>query len=113
MPGAAMSHKTKHLYEFGQFRLDAQERLLLRAEEQRFQSASGLGFALEALSTPSGSRLLKDARLAWIVAAVAIVALLAALPFTIAYLRHAPVNERVVRSFIFPPEKSSFNFSGR
>ncbi len=33
IPRAAMSHKSKHLYEFGLFRLDGQERLLLRAGE--------------------------------------------------------------------------------
>src|SRR5262245_45368636 len=31
--GAAMSHQPKHLYEFGPFRLDAEERLLLRDGE--------------------------------------------------------------------------------
>src|SRR5262245_177249 len=31
--GAAMSHQSKHLYEFGPYRLDAGERLLMRDSE--------------------------------------------------------------------------------
>jgi serine/threonine protein kinase len=81
-------------------------RCLEKKPERRFHSAHDLGFALEALSTPSGSRLdpsatalpaatlsgdksewLKNAWLAWIAAAILVLGLLVSLPFTIAYLR--------------------------
>jgi len=102
-------------------------RCLEKRPAQRFQSASDLGFALEALSTPSGSRLetatvlpavtggprvRRRERWAWIIAAVSVVALLTALPFAIAYFWRDRAEVRAVRAFILPPEKSSFNFTG-
>src|SRR5215468_1766817 len=81
-------------------------RCLEKQPERRFQSASDLGFALEALSAPSGSRLETQAalsaatenagaasvrkreRLAWLVAAVL---LLGMLGFAWAYLTRQPV----------------------
>src|SRR5207247_4872296 len=77
--------------------------------EERFQSARDLGFALSALSTPSGSRLetadvlpaavtesmgaprmMSRERLAWIIGGILLLALLASLPFALAYFRQAP-----------------------
>jgi serine/threonine protein kinase/Tol biopolymer transport system component len=98
-------------------------RCLEKKPERRFQSASDLGFALEALSSPSAgsgsSPVAKEAgwkpahpggwreRLAWIVAAVLLLGLLASLPFTVAHLRHAPVEIQTSRFFVSPPEKST------
>ncbi|MCA1607391.1 MAG: serine/threonine protein kinase, partial [Acidobacteria bacterium] len=73
---------------------------LEKRPEERFQSASDLCFALEALSTPSGSRLetatvsptiegggarrlLGNARLAWLAAGLCLFVALASLPFTL------------------------------
>ena len=85
-----------------------------QANPSRLATAAALPAVTESQAKARGPRFLDRERLAWIVAAgILLLGLLASLPFTIAYLRHAPVNERVVRSFIFPPEKSSFNFSGR
>jgi len=47
---------------------------------------------------------------AWI---VAVLGLLTTVVLAIAYLRRAPVEVRTVRSFILPPDKSSFDFSVR
>src|SRR5262245_4750235 len=91
-------------------------RCMEKRPERRFHSAHDLGFALEALSSPSGtrletpsaspSRLFGQARLAWIVAAlfllVAVVAIWASFP-----LQPAP-HARVMKFSIVPPEKSSF-----
>ena len=88
-------------------------RCLAKRPEQRFQSASDLGFALEALSsTPASSpavsgernvvsRRAGRERLLW-TAAIALVALL---PFAVAYFRRAPEAEQTTRSSIFLPEK--------
>src|SRR5437660_1772272 len=88
--------------------------------EARFHSARDLGFALEALSgssTVSGQTLTAltalSARsritrhLPWVVAGVLFIALLAALPFAISSLRRAPVDMRVTRVSVLPPEKST------
>ena len=87
--------------------------------QQRFQSASDLAFALEALSGISGSTSALSATaaveqtrepkpLAWILATVALVlALLALLPSTIAHLRQAPAEARVMKFSVLPPEKAS------
>src|SRR5262245_39994843 len=82
-------------------------RCLEKQPERRFQSASDLGFALEALSTPSGSRLETQAalsaatenagaasvrkreRLAWLVAAAL---LLVTLGFAWTYLARQPLT---------------------
>ena len=107
-------------------------RCLEKKPDRRFHSASDLAFALEALSTPSGSqaigavlpamtksqtgwgrfRLFANARVAWIAAAIFFVALLAALPFVVAYFRRSTAEVHVVRFFVAAPEKSSFSVAG-
>src|SRR6266540_1818239 len=98
---------------------------LEKKPERRFQTASDLGFALEALSSPSGSRLEMSAlpavvenvgasslrnreRLAWL---VAVALLLGMLGFAWAYFTRQPITSdaRVMRYSILPPEKSSFD----
>jgi Tol biopolymer transport system component len=105
-------------------------RCLEKKPERRFQSASDLGFAIEALSTPSGARLdtaavlpavtastLKarvfgNSRLAWIVAAVLLLGLLAALPFAIAHLRQAgPGSPAILRYDIPSPANTTLNLA--
>ena len=105
-------------------------RCLEKKPERRFQSASDLGFAIEALSTPSGVRLdtaaalpaatestlkeqlFSNARLAWIVAAVLLLGLLAALPLAISKLRQTkPELPAIVRFDVQPPEKTALNMS--
>ena len=100
-------------------------RCLEKKPERRFQTASDLGFALEALSSPSGSRLEMSAlpavvenvgasslrnreRLAWL---VAVALLLGMLGFAWAYFTRQPITSdaRVMRYSILPPEKSSFD----
>ena len=96
---------------------------LEKSPEERFHSARDLAFAIEALSgsTPTstqtaaipalGPRWLKHRELiSWIVAAVAVLTILV---LAIAYFQRAPAEVRPVRSFILPPEKSSFDFSLR
>jgi serine/threonine protein kinase len=91
-------------------------RCLEKQPERRFQTAYDLGFALEALSTPSGSRLetagaspsrlFGQAPLAWIVAAAL---LLGMLGFAWAYFARQPMTNdaRVMKLSLLPPEKSS------
>jgi serine/threonine protein kinase/Tol biopolymer transport system component len=95
-------------------------RCLEKKPERRFQTASDLGFALDALSFPSASqsehalsgtpviarrRLFGDARLAWLVA----VLLLTTLGLTWLYVAHKDATDvRVMRFSILPPEKASF-----
>ncbi len=99
----------------------ALERVVLhcleKSPEQRFQSARDVAFALEALSGLSSSRTTAGAlhltaarpknreRVAWIVAGVLLLGLLAALPFAVAHWRRAPVDERVLKLSVVPPEK--------
>jgi serine/threonine protein kinase/Tol biopolymer transport system component len=100
-------------------------RCLEKKPERRFQSASDLGFALEALSSPSGLRLetqsalsaatenvgasslRKQERMAWLVVAAL---LLVTVGFAWAYLTRQPLTNdaRVIRFSISPPPKSSF-----
>jgi len=97
-------------------------RCLEKKPEGRFHSASDLAFAIESLSgttTSSGqtetvatltalstrSRITKH--LPWIVAGVLFIALLAALPLVVSSLRRAPVDLRVTRVSVLPPEKST------
>ncbi|MGI9069039.1 MAG: protein kinase domain-containing protein [Pyrinomonadaceae bacterium] len=92
---------------------------LEKSPEQRFQSARDVAFALEALTGLSSSRTMTAAlpltagrpknreRLAWIVAGVLLVGLLAALPFAIAHLRRAPEDLRVLKLSVMPPEKAT------
>src|SRR5262245_9680005 len=100
-------------------------RCLEKKPERRFQSASDLGFALEALSSPSGARLetqstassatenvgassvRKRERLASIVAVASVLGMLG---FAWAYFTRQPIpnDARVTRFNILPPDKSSF-----
>jgi len=103
-------------------------RCLEKKPERRFQSASDLGFALEALSAPSGSRpesqlesqaaapaitdnvgassVRTRERLAWLVATAL---LLGMLGFAWAYFtRQHATDVRTFNTSILPPEKSSF-----
>ena len=102
-------------------------RCLEKKPEMRFQTASDLGFALSTLTTPSGSRLetaaalptvtaslptmFGNARLAWLAAAVLLLGLLAALPFAVAHLRHAPPTAAIAGHFtiVAPEQVSSLN----
>jgi Tol biopolymer transport system component len=92
---------------------------LEKSPGHRFQSARDVAFALESLSGLSSGRTVtaalpltpsrpkKRERLAWIVAAVCLLGLLAAVPFAIAYLRRAPVDERVLKLSVLAPEKAT------
>ncbi len=120
--------------ELGEMKISPQlekvvRRCLEKKPERRFQTASDLGFALEALSTPSGSRpdsqlnmatassaepesrktlrLLGQARLAW---TLAVALLLGVLGCAWAYLTRQPATNdaREMKFSILPPEKSSF-----
>ena len=95
-------------------------RCLEKQPERRFHSAHDLGFALETLSTPSGSelpattesagksRLLGNARLAWLAAAAAL--LLATLAFAWPYFTRRPAADaRAMKLSLLPPEKASFD----
>ncbi|HSB09427.1 MAG TPA: serine/threonine-protein kinase, partial [Blastocatellia bacterium] len=98
-------------------------RCLEKKPERRFQSTSDLCFAIEALSTPSESRVetsampavtegagkrLSRERLLWLVAAVL---LLTSLGLTWAYFARGPENAemRVMKFSISPPDNSSFD----
>jgi serine/threonine protein kinase/dipeptidyl aminopeptidase/acylaminoacyl peptidase len=94
-------------------------RCLEKRPERRFQSASDLSFALEAISTPSGSRLepaalpavteslpgagkaslFGNTRLAWIAAAALLLVSLLSLPFAVKYLRRSPPAAALPISF--------------
>jgi len=90
-------------------------RCLEKQPERRFQTANDLGFALESLSTSSGTRLenlgaspvLKREWLAWL---VAVALLLGMLGFAWAYFTRQPMTNdaRMTRFSIQPPAKSSF-----
>src|SRR5262249_34336285 len=95
-------------------------RCLEKKPERRFQTASDLGFALEALTTPSGSQL-SEARAGrtltqpnWLkrekllLAAASLLGIIA-LGFALAYFTRQPaMDARVFKSSILPPEKTSF-----
>jgi eukaryotic-like serine/threonine-protein kinase len=93
---------------------------LEKSPEERFHSGRDLAFAIEALSGSNptstqtaampalGPRWMKQRELiAWIVAAVAVLTILV---LAIAYFQRAPAEVRAVRSFILPPERSTFDF---
>ncbi len=95
-------------------------RCLEKQPERRFQSAYDLGFALEALSTPSNSRLdapavetvnaapLRSGREKWWMGVIAVL-LLGMLGVIWAYFTRQPTPDaRVMKFSILPPEKSSF-----
>src|SRR5262245_42541871 len=95
-------------------------RCLEKQPERRFQTAYDLGFALEALSTPSNSRLktpavetssatpLRAGREKWWIGATA-AALLMSVGFAWAYFTRQPTTDaRVTKLSLLPPEKSSF-----
>ncbi|MGH9837502.1 MAG: protein kinase domain-containing protein [Blastocatellia bacterium] len=98
---------------------------LEKKPELRFQSARDLGFALEALSTPSGARpaewletaasptvtesvgktrLFDNARLAWMVAAALLIGMLGVV---FAPFRRAPAETHVTYTYLPLPEKTS------
>ncbi len=101
------------------------QRCLEKKQEQRFHSAHDLAFALEALSTVSGSRtppttatpvppetgvgrLFDNVKLAWLVAGVLLIGLLAALPFAIGRFRQTSLTTSpVVRYDVFPANKAT------
>jgi serine/threonine protein kinase/Tol biopolymer transport system component len=97
---------------------------LEKSPEQRFQSARDVAFALEALSglssgrtkaaalPPSGGWPKNRERVAWIGMGVCLLGLLAALPFAIAYLRRAPVDERILKVSVLPPENATMAGAG-
>ncbi len=95
---------------------------LEKRPEKRFQSTSDLTFAIETLAEAPGTNLTSTvqaestvlavrhttrARFGWIVSAIL---LLAALALAVAYFQRAPVEVHAIRSFILPPENSSFDF---
>jgi eukaryotic-like serine/threonine-protein kinase len=102
-------------------------RCLEKRPERRFQSAHDLGFALEALTTPSGTRTeavttlpaatelgrrgtwFGNARLWMVVAAVAV---LAALVFAVAHFRRAPAESPLTYTYLPLPEKSTTTNAG-
>ncbi len=95
---------------------------LEKKPEHRFQSARDLGFALEALTTPSSSganrteavlaldstvkRSIGRERIAWIVASVLG---LIAFAMTAAYLKRSATDSRAVRLAFVPPEQVEVN----
>jgi Tol biopolymer transport system component len=90
---------------------------LEKKPERRFQSASDLSFALETLSTPSGSQTSAAAsdvrgrnreRLAWTVAGVLLVGLIAALLFASDYFRRSTPYVTAMRFIIPASEKQAF-----
>ncbi|MBS1812726.1 MAG: protein kinase [Acidobacteria bacterium] len=103
-------------------------RCLEKKPEMRFHSAHDLGFALGTLTTPSGARVetatavaamtesspvstarwFGNARLAWLMTAVAVLGLLLALPFAVKSLRQLPPAAPVAARFtIAAPEKAT------
>jgi Tol biopolymer transport system component len=93
-----------------------------KSPEERFQSARDLAFALEAVSgfsssqafttgvvPPPSVRLKSRERLAWIIAGVMLLGLLAALPFALSYFRRAPMESGVVRFPVSLPENARFS----
>ncbi|MGH9833999.1 MAG: protein kinase domain-containing protein [Blastocatellia bacterium] len=98
-------------------------RCLEKKPERRFQSASDLGFALETLSAPASSAgmnrmdaapaIMQTAkrggwrdRIAWIVAGVLGLALLAV---SVAYFKRSSAEPRAVRLAFVPPENLAFD----
>ena len=95
-------------------------RCLEKNPESRFHSASDLAFALEAISgsapvssqtltamTASPARERIRTQLPWILTAVLALALIVALAFVFLYFRRAPVDERVLKLSVLPPEKAA------
>jgi eukaryotic-like serine/threonine-protein kinase len=99
----------------------ALERVVLHCLEknpaQRFQSTGDVAFALESLSGLSSNRTLAEeltaavprrnphSWLPWIITAALLLALIAALPFAVAYLRRSPTEESVIRLSVSLPDK--------
>ncbi len=88
---------------------------LEKSPEQRFQSASDIAFDLEALSgsapatlgvAPGRSKARE--RVAWIVAALAV---LTALVLAATHFRRAPTTAPVLKLSVLPPEKATFGSS--
>ena len=101
-------------------------RCLEKQPERRFQTASDLGFALESLTASTATalpatteklpattttRLIGNARVAWIAAAVAVLGLLAAIPFVVKTMRQPSPVAQVIRTTInLPNETSTANY---
>ncbi len=92
------------------------DRCLEKSPAGRFQTATDLAFALEALSTDSGGQPLaaivprRRTRevVAWAAAVLLLLVLLVALPFTVAHLREVPAETPTVRFSVFPPQDAEF-----
>src|SRR5262245_43371101 len=106
------------------------QRCIEKKPERRFQSASDLGFAIEAVSTPSGPRVdtsavisaettatfrhrvIANSQLAWIVAATLLLGLVIVLAFAVRRSgAKEPSSSQLVRYEIQPPGKTSFSLS--
>src|SRR4030095_5347558 len=92
------------------------QRCLEKKTERRFQSTSDLCFALETLTTASGAQAAaaivvrgRNRERYWIAAtAILLLALIAALPFVIAYFRRSPAHVYATRFVIPASEKQAF-----
>jgi Tol biopolymer transport system component len=87
---------------------------LAKDADERWQTAHDvkvqLGWMAEGAGGPgpiAGQRKRKD-RVAAVVAAIAVLALLLSLPFAITHLREAPPDTRVIKFPLPPPEKATF-----
>ena len=97
------------------------DRCLKKSPSARFQTASDLAFALEALSSPADRAEVSGAiatvpvrrsreRLAWTLVAVFAVVLVAVLALgALRYLQRAPTDTRVYRSSILPPANTGIS----
>src|SRR5262245_34463275 len=96
------------------------DRCLEKRPAARFQSTRDLAFALEALSTHTGTTAAAEMLpwrrrrewIAWAAAVLFLLALLAALPFVVAHLREAPMQGAAVRFNVLPPQDAVFTGGG-
>src|SRR5262245_18142452 len=91
------------------------DRCLEKNPGARFKSADDLAFALEALSTHSGSLPVpavlppprRRVRVAWAAASLLLLALVSTLPFVIEHVREVPAPAAAVRFIVPPPQGAS------